>query len=846
MKKMIFLLLFTAITVFSQKLTIDFSHIDPLTSAVFKGVEKAFEINEKGLASMEIGDFEAAEIFFKEADEMIPIYSDAKNNLGVLYFRTERIEEAEELWEKVVEQDPEYAIAWYNLGLTAINFGEKDKAIENFSRAIKEQSDFGRAKVQLAKIYLLDAKPNEAKKLAAEAYAKTPDDSEIWPLYAYILVSVGDTTQAIKMLEKKVPSEIAVLMLGQIYAVKGEVGKAKTYLESLRVSGSENRDYYETLAAVYNELKMFKKTEELFIEAENLGDDISLSFWVTFAWAVFELGEADRAVAVMWQKSAENPDDKNLKATLIYFLISSNKFAEAKKVLDDFGDIENNNFHLEYLKGFAALNSKQFTESKKALEAALKISPNDNNAKGLLAFVLMNLGDEKRAEKLWREAGKSDTQNNQSLINLGVLAEKRNQPDTALSYFKQALKISENAGVRVSIGNIYLEKKQFDSALVSFAFVQDSTEWRTKAFSGMYFAALGLKDSLYADKIAAFLAVSDTGDVVIRVLSDHAYRHKDFINAEKLSRSISKPIAEDYLRLGWIYLAIKNTKSAEAAIDSAKNLQADENEIAKLQQQIAFIKGDHDSALNFKDNSPAGIYNRAIILYRNKNFQEALNSAMLAADMFSGSEKIEMVRIAANSAAAIKNWAAALRWFSLLNKLDPTPLNALNVAIAAYNENNITLTKEFYLSAKNQDSTIYNKDIETRLEEEETPAEIQQITVMSSVDSMYNQALNLHLAGNIDSAIVLYQKLLEVEKNYYRAWNNLGAIYGERGEIEEAVLAYENAVSRRADIVDGYVNLVNLYSAIDDKSNAKKWLRRGLRIAPDDENLLFFKKQLEE
>jgi tetratricopeptide (TPR) repeat protein len=206
-----------------------------------------------------------------------------------------------------------------------------------------------------------------------------------------------------------------------------------------------------------------------------------------------------------------------------------------------------------------------------------------------------------------------------------------------------------------------------------------------------------------------------------------------------------------------------------------------------------------------------------------------------------------MVRIAANSAAAIKNWSAALRWFSLLNKLDPTSQNALNVAIAAYNENNITLTKEFYYSAKKQDNTIFNKDIEARLEYEERPKEPATVTIVfSSVDSLYNSALNFHLSGDVENAVRLYEELLKTDKNYYRAWNNLGAIYGEQGEIEKAVEAYENSVSRRADIIDGYVNLVNLYSALGDKNNAKKWLHKGLKVAPKDKNLLFFKKQLGE
>jgi|GEM_PF-2056547 len=848
MKKFLLFLFLPAVCTFSGNLTIDFTRMNPLASAIFKGVEEAFSVNEKGLNALESGDFETAEECFLKAADMLPIFSDAQNNLGVLYYRTQREEEAQKIWKQVVQKDPEYATAWYNLGLFTVNSGDFAKAEEYFLRAIKEQPDFWRARMQIARINLLNNKKSEAKKLSAAAYAKASDIEEVWSLHSYILAQTGESAKAIKILERKVPNAVAVKMLGEIYAVSGDYAKAKTYLESLKANYSFSRDYYETLAAVYNELKMYRKTEELFKEAQNMDDKISLSFWISYAWALHEQGQKDRAVSILTQKSAQNPNDREVKAKLIYILINDKKFNEAKTILDEMEKADSKNFSIQYLKGFAALNASQFEESKKSLEQALKISPSDNAAKGLLAFVLVNLGDTKTAEKLWREGIKSDTLNNQSFINLAVLSEKKGQTDSALIYYRKALKIAENAGVRVSIGNIFLEKKRYDSAMVNYALAHDSAQWRTKALAGEYFAALGLKDSAFADKVAAFLSMSDTGDYVIRVLSDYAHRKGDFSQSEKLSRSISSPLAEDYLRLGWTYLALKNVKSADVAADSAKFLKADDSEIAKLRQQIAFAKGDYDAALSFRDNSPTGIYNRAVILYKNKNYSQALNESVIAADLFSGNEKIEMVRIAANSSAAIKNWSAALRWFSLLNKLDPTPQNTLNAAIAAYNENNITLTKEFYLSAKKQDVSISNKDIEARLEHEERPKEPQKTTsvVFSSADSLYNAALNFHLSGDAQKAVELYDQLLKNDPNYYRAWNNLGAIYGEQGEFEKAVSAYENAVGRRADIADGYVNLVNIYSALDDINNAKKWLRKGLKVAPKDQNLLFFKKQFGE
>jgi pentatricopeptide repeat protein len=799
---------------------------------------------------LETGNFEEAEDFFKKAEGMLPIYSDAKNNLGVLYYRTNREAEAAQVWKEVVRKDPEYFTAWYNLGLVTMSSGDTEKAEEYFTRAIREQKDFSPAKIQLAKINLMKGDKNEAKKLSAAAFAKSPDNDDIWSLHSYILVQTGDTSGAVNILLKKVPAAAALKMLGEIYAVKGDFAKARSYLESLKTNtggrDSGGRDFYETLAAVYNGLKLYKKSEELFLEAERNGDRISLAFWITFAWALYEQNQKDRAIMIFTQKSALFPENKYLKTSLIYALINDNKFDEAKKILDEMSKADADNFSIEYLKGFAALSSKQYEESKKSLEKALKLSPGNKSAKVLLAFVLINMGDEKNAERLWREVSKADTLNSQSFINLAVLSETRNKPDSALFYYKKALKIEENAGVRVSMGNIYSEKKQYDLAMTNYKAAFDSLQWRTKALAGGYFAALGLKDTAYADKIALLMGVSDTGDYVIRVLSDHAYRKGDLENSRKLALSISKPLAEDYLRLGWVYLGQENIKLAEVVVDSAVSLKADESETARLRQQIAFAKGDYGSALSFKDNSPTGIYNRSVILYRNKDYAQALNQAVLAADLFSGTEKIEMIRIAANSASSLKDYKAALRWFSLLNQLEPNAQNALNAAIAAYNENNVALTKEFYLSAKERDGGVYNKDIELRFAHEERPKEVETKVVFSSADSLYNAALNFHLSGDRDNAMKLYLELLQIQKDHYRAWNNLGAIYGERGEIDSAVQAYENAVSRRADIIDGYVNLVNIYSATGDKDNAKKWLRKGLKVDPKNNNLLFFKKQLGE
>jgi len=252
MKKKVFSLFLLSFSLaFSGELHIDLSNLDPLTSAIFRGVEEAFNINEKGLDALQNNDLEEAERLFKQASTMIPIYSEARNNLGVLYFRTEREREAMRIWTNITMIDPDYFPAWFNLGL--FNFRT------------------GNAK--------------EAEYFLETAYSKAPTNETVWSLYSYILSQNAQNKKAITILERKIPALSALKMLGEIHAVEGNFEQARSYLEQLRNIPNANRDFFETLAAVYNELGMYEETIQLFNEAQNRGDSISSEFEISYAWA---------------------------------------------------------------------------------------------------------------------------------------------------------------------------------------------------------------------------------------------------------------------------------------------------------------------------------------------------------------------------------------------------------------------------------------------------------------------------------------------------------------------------------------------------------------------------------
>ena len=81
-----------------------------------------------GRACLLAGRFEAAEEQFKKVIAAANLI-DAHNDLGLLYLRTGRVEEAVREWMEVLQRDPRYAAAYYNLALAFQRLGRKQDAV---------------------------------------------------------------------------------------------------------------------------------------------------------------------------------------------------------------------------------------------------------------------------------------------------------------------------------------------------------------------------------------------------------------------------------------------------------------------------------------------------------------------------------------------------------------------------------------------------------------------------------------------------------------------------------------------------------------------------------------------
>ncbi len=113
------------------------------------------------------------------------------------------------------------------------------------------------------------------------------------------------------------------------------------------------------------------------------------------------------------------------------------------------------------------------------------------------------------------------------------------------------------------------------------------------------------------------------------------------------------------------------------------------------------------------------------------------------------------------------------------------------------------------------------------------PAQRQYLTELQRQARMYRQqGLQFQNIGNIDQAMMLYQKSVEIDPSYAVAYNDLGVLFEAMGESERAEQSYLKAVQVDPTFASAYSNLAIFYENKRDLERAayywKKRVEHGM------------------
>ena len=102
-----------------------------------------------------------------------------------------------------------------------------------------------------------------------------------------------------------------------------------------------------------------------------------------------------------------------------------------------------------------------------------------------------------------------------------------------------------------------------------------------------------------------------------------------------------------------------------------------------------------------------------------------------------------------------------------------------------------------------------------------------------TVDQMMQQAKLALNESKVEEAKFLFQNILEVQPNHYKAHNNLGAILLNLGKLEEAKISFKKAIEYKPEFEIAHNNLGIIQEKLGRYDEAEASYKKAIEYKPD-------------
>ena len=158
------------------------------------------------------------------------------------------------------------------------------------------------------------------------------------------------------------------------------------------------------------------------------------------------------------------------------------------------------------------------------------------------------------------------------------------------------------------------------------------------------------------------------------------------------------------------------------------------------------------------------------------------------------------------------------------SRLDEALLNAEKLLVFYPNSFSLkTILSSIYVQMESYDSAIeiFNQLLEVK---------------PNNADAYYNLAGALKFKGDTVSAIKNFKSTIQYNPEYFLAYHDLGDLYKSIGEFEKAVDWYERGISVSPKYAPLHNNLGNVVAELDDTDRALKLFKQAIIINPEYED----------
>ena len=774
------------------------------------------------------------------------------------YFNAGQFEQAEIEYKNVLRNAPRNAQAWSRLGIIYFDQGRFGLAAQVLDQAQQVDTNNFEVRLKLGTIYLGAGRLKEASDEASFVLARKPNDAT-----APILLAEAATTNQIAVTRERLqklaqsgqtaPLDVA---LGTLAFRQRDLSSAEGYFKNAVKLDPKFSDGYSALGNLYLAQRDLKQAEQAFKTAAELAPPRSGK---ALQYAQFKIVAGDPAAGkqLLQDIVKKTPDYLPAWIALAQLAAADKQYADGITLLGNALSRDPENLEALVLKGRLEMQQGQVAQALNDLERTARLFPKMPVVLFQLAQAQLANGQTDQAVANLNQALSLDPQYTDAILALAQIQMRTGNEAAAIASLQRLTQRQPRlVPARVLLAEAYRAQGSLDSAVQIYRALEQS--YPTNAQFPLLMGTALLQQKNNAAARAEFeraLKLAPDSLPALDMTVNLDLNEKHYASAEQRVQQKIKEYPKSaalQLLLANVLLAQGETNQAESALSKAIELQPDspaaylrlaqlyaaanQNQKALADLQAALVKNPKDVSVlllmgmtyeaekNYPDARDA--YEKLLTMSSN-NVVALNNLAYLYAENLGQPDKgYQLARRARDLAPTDPSIADTLGWILYRKGQYSAALNLLRESAAKFSSqpaSQFHLGMTYYMMGDEADArTVLQRALQLKGGFPETNECNQCLAVL---------AINPQTAGPDTRAWL--EKRVASQPNDSIALMRLAAIYQLEGTVGRAITSYEAALQANPQNVPAMVNLARLY-APQDQQKALNLAKAAYNLTPND------------
>jgi len=312
------------------------------------------------------------------------------------------LEAARQAYEKALKVAPQRVDVLSNLGLVYLKLGKNQQAVQHLKKALEIKPNLSAVRMFLGLAYFQEAQYLPASKELSRVVTEQPDQLQAHHLLGLCLLKLDQLPEGIAALEEALklnPGNLAAAYtLATAYTGEGQLEKAESLLLG-PLKSERGAESCLVRGSLHNARKEYRLAIDELTEAKRLNPQLS-TVHSQLGHALLRLGDSDAALSAFQNELVNNRADFNANANLGWLFLRQGQYDEAAKFLQKAMALRPADTGLLYMMAQIYQAKGQYPEGVELLEKVVRNQPNYAPAHVILSRLYARL---KRHDDFIRE-----------------------------------------------------------------------------------------------------------------------------------------------------------------------------------------------------------------------------------------------------------------------------------------------------------------------------------------------------------------------------------------------------------------------------------------------------------